>query len=1585
MELAERLHSLRRELLDLTPRNRLIHTPRHTTRGKLLEVVDELSDEIYRLLVQEGRILSFLPAPEEQPEQEEAAEPWAEEAADEVGEPDDADAPQEVAARHRDRKLQTELPGAKLQRKLLDLFYDARTYEQEHGVNVLYLAMGYLQWSEAEASRRERFAPLILVPVRLERRSVGGEIRLQRHDDELGTNLSLQEMLRDDFGIALPDLPDEDELLPSEYFAAVAEAVAPQPEWQVLGNDMVLSFFGFSKYLMFLDLDSSRWPAHARLEDHPLLAPLLADGFEIDDEPWPEDEPLDERIDPAEGRHVLDADSSQAVAIERVWRGQSMTIQGPPGTGKSQTIANLIARGVQEGKRVLFVAEKIAALEVVHRRLAGLGLGGMCLELHSRRANKKALLEELRKTLELPAKRKANAAATASALRDARDRLQDHVRALHGRLAPTRLTPYRVFGEVVRLLEEEAPTHVGLDLTRALAWDSDRFERARELLVDVVERLRSEGSPSTHPWRGVGKENFLALDRRSLQERIQVASDTTAALSEAATALDGALGTAPAERAELLRERASAARLLSSAPDADLSALADPAWSGERAALRDVVDAGSELARIRGVLAEVLSEEAWARDPAPVAAALGRRRTPIWRALFPSWRRAKRDYLAMAVQTGGFDLDSALQHLEELRSGRQMRAVIATGADACAAAAFGDRWEGENSNWMALRGLLEWVERVEGETADVEFPAALARIPDLSALVPLAATLDDAIDRYAAATESLVQFLRLDLQQAFGVDSQLRVALEDLRQRIETWRAHPERIEPWIQLHRRVEDLRADLGDVVAMLEEDRLPLDDAVPAVDVAYYRAWTDQILERFPELSTFEGQAHQKTRSDFRKLDRKRIQLAAREVAAVHRAGLPRASGGGGEVAVLRHEMQKKRRHLPIRRLLDRAGGAVQQIKPVFMMSPLSVAQFLTPGKLEFDLLLIDEASQVPPVDALGAIARARQVVVVGDDKQLPPTQFFDRALGEVDVPDEDDELDARELESVLGLCLSKGMPQTMLRWHYRSRHESLITVSNREFYDHRLFVFPSPSAESDDLGLQFRFVENGVYDRGGSHANREEARVVAQAAIQHAREHPELSLGIGTFSVAQRDAVLDELEALWREHRDVAEFFAMDGEDAFFVKNLENIQGDERDVIFISIGYGPDRDGFIAMNFGPVGAQGGERRLNVLITRARRRCVCFSSLRAADIDLDRARSRGAAVLRTFLEYAEHRRIDLGEPSEREPDSPFEEEVRRALEAGGWRTVPQVGVAGFFIDLAIVDPEQPGRYLMGIECDGANYHSARWSRDRDRLRQEVLESRGWTIYRIWSTDWFKDPESECRRVLAAIEKVRRARTLPAEPEAEPEPEPEPEPAATDSEAAAEVRADEQPHDDQPAAESREVPYACADFEVPREREPHELTVAQMADVVERILDVEGPVHEDEVARRVTSLWGMARTGKRIQEAVRRGLAATAEAGIAIADDGYWDLAGRCPSVVRDRSKAPSSTREPDALPPAEVAFAVRVVLEESVAAELEEVVRLVCRKFGFQRSSDALRRVVEGQIDALRTDGVLEERGGRLTLAR
>ncbi len=465
---------------------------------------------------------------------------------------------------------------------------------------------------------------------------------------------------------------------------------------------------------------------------------------------------------------------------------------------------------------------------------------------------------------------------------------------------------------------------------------------------------------------------------------------------------------------------------------------------------------------------------------------------------------------------------------------------------------------------------------------------------------------------------------------------------------------------------------------------------------------------------------------------------------------------------------------------------------------------------------------------------------------------------------------------------------------------------------------------------------------------------------------------MSLGVGTFSVAQRDAILDEVELLWRQHPELAAFFDANAPEPFFVKNLESIQGDERDVVFISVGYGPDADGFVAMGFGPLSAQDGERRLNVLISRARRNCEVFSSISAADIDLARTESLGVRVLKTFLQYAETGQLARSMVPQRAIDSDFEEDVGMALTAVGYNVEHQVGVAGFFVDLAIKDPDRTGRYLLGIECDGATYHSSRSARDRDRLREQVLRDRGWRIHRIWSTDWYRRRHEELQRTIGAIEAARSsgAPTLAAVNQA---------PVAELVRTPNAGRYDGVSSHDTLGPTSSPA-YVEAGFSFQISVEPYELGLPKRVDVLVQIVAVEGPVHEEEIARRFATVCGRERTGNRILHATKEGLARAVREGKLHTDGPFFTLKPLTECPPRDRTAARSATlRKPKMLPPVEIRTALRQIVADHIGVEPQAVIIEVARVLGFQRTGFELQRVIEEQLRAMLSQGLLVLRNG------
>jgi len=577
---------------------------------------------------------------------------------------------------------------------------------------------------------------------------------------------------------------------------------------------------------------------------------------------------------------------------------------------------------------------------------------------------------------------------------------------------------------------------------------------------------------------------------------------------------------------------------------------------------------------------------------------------------------------------------------------------------------------------------------------------------------------------------------------------------EKLRKCTETFASVPLMVR-WHLVHKQVCAL--GLEPFSELVSSGDLVGDQCGKAFEFSVYSRLVAETVARDPKLAAFGHIRYEHMRERFADLDKSMYELNAQQIAArLCKAPVPQGVGHGPvrdytEKELLLREAGKKTKHIPIRQLVRRAGNALQALKPCFLMSPLSVAQYLPPGEIEFDLIVMDEASQIRPEDALGAIARGRKAIIVGDPKQLPPTSFFDTAVAE---DEEAEETILDDAESILDVSLTR-LPYRRLRWHYRSQHESLIHFSNERFYQGKLFVFPSPKGTSREFGVHSTFVNTPSYRKGGS--NRGEAEIVVENIFRHFHRYRRKSLGVAAFNKRHAEEIQLLLDKARQDDPAVDDLIANhEAKEPLFIKNLENVQGDERDVIFISTTYGPEKPGDrVFQRFWPLNSDLGWRRLNVIVTRARQRVEVFTSMRPQDILIGGNARRGVRELRNYLEYAATGRVtEHGVPTGRAPESEFEEAVAKILENLGYECEPQVGVSGFYIDLGVRHPDRPGEYLMGVECDGATYHSAKSVRDRDRLRQEILESKGWFIHRIWSTSWFHTRAAEIDRLKRALD---------------------------------------------------------------------------------------------------------------------------------------------------------------------------------------------------------------------------------------
>jgi len=629
----------------------------------------------------------------------------------------------------------------------------------------------------------------------------------------------------------------------------------------------------------------------------------------------------------------------------------------------------------------------------------------------------------------------------------------------------------------------------------------------------------------------------------------------------------------------------------------------------------------------------------------------------------------------------------------------------------------------------------------------------------------------------------------------------------------------------------------------------------------------------------------------------------------------------------------------------------------------------------------LVIFDEASQIPVWDAVGVIARGKQLVVVGDPKQLPPTNFFNKSSDSDDGGFGDDER-VEDLESILDECLGAGMNRLSLQWHYRSRHESLITFSNHRYYDDSLVTFPSPV--TDDLAVKFQRVA-GVYDRGGSRTNRAEAQAVVAGIEEHFLNprKRDLTLGVVTFNQTQQSLIDTLLDERRRTNSDLDRAIAAQTREKLFVKNLENVQGDERDVIFFSITYGPDAAGKTTMNFGPLNGEGGHRRLNVAISRAREAVVIYSSLMPEQIDLARVRAAGVRDLKHYLEFAirgARALVEQSSPTGLEPESPFELAVIKLLRDMGWTVHPQVGCSGYRIDMAVVDPRAPGRYLVGIECDGRAYHSGATARDRDRLRQLVLEGLGWRIHRIWSTDWWVNPEGEVQKIsallqsLVAQEEDENAGEVPDESPPEPPidtglTDASPEPGST---TATPVRSAAAAQVTPAGSQGRTLQiYALATVS-PGDPlafyEPH--SSRRLSDQLQLVVEAEGPIPESALLKRIARAWGLERTGARIVERLRSLIPANLPRTEESHETFYWPVNAEPMSWngfrIADASEV--SKRHITEVCAEEVGALVLHVVREAGRPSRADTARAVCRLVGMVRTpADAERRVMD-VVDAL-----------------
>ncbi|RBQ23590.1 hypothetical protein ALNOE001_08090 [Candidatus Methanobinarius endosymbioticus] len=1349
--------NLRNNFLDLTLRNQLLN---YKPRSKTIEVVNQSPMPVYQTLILQKKKMQFVPNKKDRRAN----------SSDKNGNKGKKSRfsalwehpPIDLSIfSEGDKSLKADLTPKELQKRLFYINQQASTMFQEQGYNILYLAIGFLEWRDRFKPNEVHAAPLILIPVSMERKKVGKSFSLYWNEEDIQSNISLQAKLAEE-GIELPEFKITSYMEGVEhYLRDVKVTISKMKNWKVTKH-ISLGFFSFTKFVMYNDLNPESWEENVDLSKQELIESIFNPSKNKHDHSFNEED-IDKELLYKDMYQVLDADSSQIAVIEDVKAGRNLVVEGPPGTGKSQTIVNVIAELLASGKSVLFVSEKMAALEVVKSRLDGVGLGKFVLELHSHKTKRKKLLKELQKGLNVRAIDDININQILRKLEKLRHQLDDYAEIIHKPLYNVQMSPFELYG-----MKEYSEDHFSknnqsksnsiLPLVRFKSPENYTVKDLDDMIIDLENLAELYGTISkNNPWSKCSPKSLLPSDLREIEMLI---NDNLDALNDFSLESERIYDDFGIKTANTLREYEKSLESLKLLDDknihlVDSSVLTNKVWLEDPRRTSELIEKLEEYQMTAKVM-QKFNDHVLTEDINSLIKELEKEANKRFKLFYSNSHKKELEYLYKNDIPNEKNALRDLKAVQEyIKYKKEINKINDLGFEY-----FGELWHldasivdlKESSNWIKkFNHLLK-----EGIYNENTINLLSNSLFDVDSKSEIKDYLDSG-DKFVQTLSKLESKLNPRSKLIFKKETK-DVPFEKWKDQLDSWRGQISSLHLWSQyLNTKNACLKTSAKLFVDTLEKKNIKKDDIKPLVLGNFADSLLSIVFAENESLATFIGELHQNKISEFKDLDTKIIELNRKRIFQKLNKKIPKVFGAAEnpEAKTLAGEFTRKRGHLPVRTLLEKSGGLIKQIKPCFMMSPLSIAQYLDPTnpKLQFDVVIFDEASQVKPEDAFGAFMRAKTAVVMGDTQQLPPTSFFDQMT---DIQDVEEVATALDMESILHLC-KLSFPVKMLKWHYRSRHETLIAVSNKEFYDNELIVYPSPAHNTPELGLKFKHDPNTIYERGKSSTNPLEARAVVKEIFKHFNKYGDRkSLGVGTFSVAQMNAILEELEIERKQHPELEPLFSDKMKERFFVKNLETIQGDERDVILISIGYGYDQNGKMSLNFGPLNQDGGERRLNVLTTRAREKCIVFSNFKVHDMHLTANPPFGVKALKKFLEYAEN--ISHGNIiSETTDDEPFEDAVYRFLRKNGYEVDKKVGCAGFRVDLAILNKNNPGKYIVGIKCDGKIYSSSKVARDRDRLREQVLNGLGWNLYHLWSTDWYRNRDLTRKKLLTAIEEIK------------------------------------------------------------------------------------------------------------------------------------------------------------------------------------------------------------------------------------
>lgn len=1259
----------------------------------------------------------------------------------------------------KDHRLRTFMSASNLEKTMSKLRRQSKVSLEENGANTIYLALGFLEWYETEMSDRPRYAPLVLLPVTITRKIQDKAYTIKLRDDGTQINITLLEMLRQNFGIDIRGLenPPEDEKgidIP-RIFGIIRKAVESNPRWSVKELAFI-GQFSFSRFIMWNDIRSRS----ADLLKNKVISGLISGKYE-----WAGSRSsispteLDTDVLPSDLAVPIAADSSQLAAVYAANSGKSFVLHGPPGTGKSQTITNIIANALYHGKTVLFVAEKMAALEVVEKRLSNIGLGPFCLELHSNKSRKRDVLKKLDNVLSI-----GKAASSAEYKREAeriaslRRELNDTAAELH-KPRNYGASLYDTIVKAERYAEYGGKFKLPENLIRAASAEViDRLRRELEMLVAAGREFRNIAEA---PLRCCRLTECTPALRGRLSEKLIEFKEALKALDNEIKLLSELCGRRLitydqyTAETELIKIAASDGELISEIIYGD-------AWNRLRAQVMGLIKNGKEHQRLRQEILSVFEISVLNYDSGKSLS---------------EWKSAQSSWIMTKVVKGSDLIKELNSHAKEPKTvtkqnfpeycDKLLRYQALTEELKDIPTGILELFNGhiglisnDKTDWSELEKSVTISEALRIGIEHSPFTANEKR------------TLSEQIVNYygTASRKAELSVITEDLFKDHAhfekilneLSGDFKITLDSLSLlkwntaaylQAEKLIASLPMLKEWTGIMSICQWLEANgLGGIAKCYLEGRVGSEDLLKAFDCEISRELALKTISENPMLSKFQGALFEDTVRKYGEELELFRSLTIRELVAKLSSNIPLyADSVNNVITVLKKSIKNGARGMSIRRLFDNISPLLKKICPVMLMTPISVAQYLDASFPKFDYVIFDEASQLPTCEAVGALSRGENVIIAGDSKQLPPTSFF--SVVHVD----EDNYEKEDLESILDDCLALAMPNEHLLWHYRSRHESLIAYSNAKYYDNKLFTFPSPDSR---VSRVTRIAVNGCYDRSGTRTNVAEAVAVVNEIVRRLKseELRKQSIGVVTFSLPQQVLIDDLLADAFRNEPEL-EKIAEDQYEPIIIKNLENVQGDERDVIIFSIGFGPDKNGKLTMDFGPLNREGGWRRLNVAITRARRRMLVFSVISSDMIDLSGTRSEGVEGLKGFLKFAEQGGgLAVKAGASRMTAEGFEKVVADELRKKGYNVDCSVGFSDFKIDVAVASPDDADKYILALFCGSRENCENSTAEERYLSQPKVLNGLGWETMNIHVLDWIDNKEKVIERIESKIKVISK-----------------------------------------------------------------------------------------------------------------------------------------------------------------------------------------------------------------------------------